>query len=124
MYEQQLLQKREYKSIKVYRRKAYSQHDIDHKLFVEYDLIDVLEYNGQRRDTIHSYIRDYLDKYGNPSKVYMILTKFGNFKYLYSNRPKPGSFVRTYLDGEMDVFYVGDKPNLDTRWRVFEQYFE
>lgn len=113
------------------RNKLYTQQDIDDEKFILYELDNEIEYSENlNRNNIHKFIREYLEKYGNHSNAYIILTKYGNFKYLFNNRPYKDKHKFPEIikfspkrDGERDIIYIYDKRYLDQRWRVFNLYW-
>lgn len=126
MYEYQLLSTKNTKNIKIFRRPIYRQSDIDNNQYVSYTLCDIIDPIVTRSD-LHHTIRTYLDKNGIKSNVYMFLTKFGNFKYLFNKRPSKSSPLiqfSPYRDGECDVYYKQDMAYLEERWRVFNEFVD
>lgn len=128
MFEYQILLQKKSKYMKFYSRPIYTQSNIDEKTFVEYQLCDILLYDNYTRETMHSYVRKHLDNYGVKTNIYMVITKFGVFKYIFNRRP-----ATTYphiikfspkRDGECDIINKEDLIYLQQRWRVFNYFID
>jgi hypothetical protein len=109
MIEDELKKLTSFDNIKIFRRdKLYSQTDIDKKLYIPFHLVDTIEYPQIKKTEFHRFIRNYLDKHGIKSCVYFVISKLGNFKYIYNKRPNNKTFTNLIKfspqhDGERDV---------------------
>lgn len=70
-----------------------------------------------------------MEKYGKHTCVYMVVSPYGNFKYMYNRRPNDNTFqdvikFSPVLDGELDFVYKCDCYYLEQRWRVFSTWID